>query len=200
MINEKFFHIKPNNSNKLYYNICESHFVKHASNANLRRHFTKYYKKELDDFDINNISSELTRLEKSTSYDEEISDTSSISNISHKNNNFIKGLMKGFDGQGEIDIINEYQFHEIHKFLAKCLGHEEYNNFFNEFNTKLSQQKTFKELGFVTEDNLQKETSQSLVLSYNNKDIIIISDTEINYSKIIDIESDSSDGNNSFND
>ncbi|CAG8557547.1 6891_t:CDS:2, partial [Scutellospora calospora] len=157
-IKEKFFHIKPNNSNKLYCNICESHFVKHASNANLRRYFTKYHKKELDDFDINNISSELTRLEESTSYDEENSDTSSISNISHKNNNFIKGLMKRFDGQGEIDIINE--------------------------------------LGFVTGDNLQKETSQSLVLSYNNKDIIVISDTEINYSKIIDIESDSSDRNN----
>ncbi|CAG8579758.1 3436_t:CDS:1, partial [Scutellospora calospora] len=61
---------------------------------------------ELDEFNINNISSELTRLEKSgSSYDEEISDTSSISNISRKNSNF-KGLMEGFEGQGKIDIIN----------------------------------------------------------------------------------------------
>ncbi|CAG8460227.1 3319_t:CDS:1 [Scutellospora calospora] len=105
-IKEKLFHIKPNNPNKLFCNICDSHFVGYSSNTNLRKHFTKYHKKELDEFDINDISSELTRLEESGSnFNEEISDVSSISNFTRKNNNF-KGLMDGFEGQGEIDIIN----------------------------------------------------------------------------------------------
>ncbi|CAG8665084.1 4138_t:CDS:1 [Scutellospora calospora] len=105
-IKEKLFHNKPNYPDKLFCNICDSSFVGYSSNTNLRKHFTKYHKKELDEFDINDISSELTRLEESVlTFDEEVNDVNPISNIIRKNNNF-KGLMEGFEGQGEIDIVN----------------------------------------------------------------------------------------------
>ncbi|CAG8592894.1 10882_t:CDS:1 [Cetraspora pellucida] len=99
-IKTNLFHDNIDKPNKLFCNVCNTSFVHYSSESNLRKHFRKFHKKELEEFDIPNIIIENQRTYRIDRNSDNIS-LSGYSQTSDIDN--IKEIMKGFEGRGEIE-------------------------------------------------------------------------------------------------
>jgi len=97
------FFEKSNVSDKIFCRICETGFVAKTSRANMRRHYNKFHKIELTNFersdslvtfDSNVMSSNIEQIEGNSigSQQNDLSD--------------VKEILKGFEGEGKLTFRN----------------------------------------------------------------------------------------------
>ena len=114
-IKEDLFHLKESNTLKIFCNMCESSFVKYSSNHNLKRHYIRFHKQELDNYEISNalirndqrsdeISNVLTRNDQRKSDFNQEERNSVITSQSGVGD--LKYVLSGFKGKGKIDVKN----------------------------------------------------------------------------------------------